>query len=218
VTLGLAVLVAFAVLGVIVATVAIFLQRGSGAADLSLAGLLRAYLYLGSLAGVIVFAAGLAALLSYILGAALGLAFVYGGSAQPAFPSAAPAQLYIFGGDEPAGFLRVRQAEDLVRGGTFVLFGTVFWALHWLARGIGSAQHSGGLHRTYLLLGTAVFGLGTAALLPFGVYQALSHVLITTTPGSFRQGVGETLPSGLAALALWTVYLGSVVRSQRMPA
>src|SRR5256885_14669617 len=57
--------------------------------DLSLGGLLRLYLYLASLAGVIAFAIGLAGIISYILAAAFGLDVIYGGprpNIQPAFP------------------------------------------------------------------------------------------------------------------------------------
>ena len=50
------VLTALGVLGAIGLLVVLFLQRGRDGMDLSLGGLLRVYLYLASLAGVIAFA------------------------------------------------------------------------------------------------------------------------------------------------------------------
>src|SRR2546423_9842821 len=84
------VLVALGVLGAIALLVVLFLQRGRDGMDLSLGGLLRIYLYLASLAGVIAFAIGLAGLISYVLAAAFGVNVVYGGDTSPR-PAIAPA-------------------------------------------------------------------------------------------------------------------------------
>src|SRR4029077_19523750 len=147
------VLTALGALGAIALLVVLFLQRGRDGMDLSLGGLLRIYLYLASLAGVIAFAIGLAGIISYVLASAIGLDAIYGGprpSIQPAFPQQVcppgtpcpPPVNFV-----PAPDDRVRQqAEDLVRGVTFVIFGGVFWAADWWARralgGVG-ARHSG---------------------------------------------------------------------------
>ena len=83
------VLTALGVLGAIGLLVVLFLQRGRDGMDVSLSGLLRLYLYLASLAGVIAFAIGLAGIIAYVLAAAFGLDVIYGGprpSIQPAFP------------------------------------------------------------------------------------------------------------------------------------
>jgi hypothetical protein len=83
------VLTALGVLGAIALLVVLFLQRGRDGMDLSLGGLLRVYLYLASLAGVIAFAIGLAGIIAYVLAAAFGLDVIYGGprpNIQPAFP------------------------------------------------------------------------------------------------------------------------------------
>src|SRR6266550_3328311 len=117
------VLTALGVLGAIGLLVVLFLQRGRDGMDLSLGGLLRLYLYLASLAGVIAFAIGLAGIIAYVLAAAFGLDVIYGGprpNIQPAFPIQVcppgticppPAQFV------PAPDDRVRQqAEDLIRG------------------------------------------------------------------------------------------------------
>src|SRR5438105_15884288 len=82
------VLTALGVLGAIGLLVVLFVQRGRDGIDLSLGGLLRLYLYLASLAGVIAFAIGVAGIISYVLAAAFGLAVIYGGARpniQPAF-------------------------------------------------------------------------------------------------------------------------------------
>ena len=223
------VLTALGVLGAIGLLVVLFLQRGRDGMDVSLGGLLRVYLYLASLAGVIAFAIGLAGIISYVLASAFGLDVIYGGprpSIQPAFPQQVcppgtpcppiPTQFV------PAPDDRVRQqAEDLVRGVTFVIFGGVFWAAHWAARrGLGRvSEHATGLYRAYLMLGTAIFGIATIALLPVGIYQALSFAVIPTEPNTFyRPGAGDALSGGLAALPLWLAYLWLVLRAIRTTA
>jgi hypothetical protein len=218
------VLTALGVLGAIGLLVVLFLQRGRDGMDLSLGGLLRVYLYLASLAGVIAFALGLAGLISYVLAAAFGLDVVYGGQPQRPIPAIAPLcapnvpcppdvtiQPLI-----PDDRIR-RQTEDLVRGVTFVIFGGVFWAAHWWARRAlaGVADRASGLHRAYLILGTAIFGIATIALLPMGIYQALSFAIVPPDQFSFRPGAGEALSGGLAALPLWLAYLWLVQRALR---
>lgn len=221
------VLTTLGVLGAIGLLVVLFLQRGRDGLDVSLGGLLRVYLYLASLAGVIVFAIGLAGIISYVLAAAFGLDAIYGGprpNPQPAFPaqvcppgttcppSPLPPQFV------PAPDDRVRQqAEDLVRGVTFLIFGGVFWAAHWWARRAltGIADRVGGLSRAYLILGTAIFGIATIALLPMGIYQALSFAIVPADQFTFRPGAGEALSGGLAALPLWLTYLWLVQRALR---
>ena len=219
------VLTALGVLGAIGLLVVLFLQRGRDGMDLSLGGLLRVYLYLASLAGVIAFAIGLAGIISYVLAAAFGLDVVYGGEVPRPVPAIAPVcapnttcppfmpfpQQVI-----PDERLR-RQTEDLVRGVTFVIFGGVFWAAHWWARRAlaGVADRASGLHRAYLILGTAIFGIATIALLPMGIYQALSFAIVPPDQFSFRPGAGEALSGGLAALPLWLAYLWLVQRALR---
>src|SRR5438132_13223649 len=86
------VLTALGVLGAIGLLVVLFVQRGRDGMDLSLGGLLRLYLYLASLAGVIAFAIGVAGIISYVLAAAFGLDVIYWGSRPqlgPAFPGQA---------------------------------------------------------------------------------------------------------------------------------
>src|SRR6266704_3649610 len=220
------VLTALGVLGTIGLLVVLFLQRGREGMDLSLGGLLRVYLYLASLAGVIAFAIGLAGIISYVLAAAFGLDVVYGGEVPRPLPAIAPVcapnttcppfmtpfpQQVI-----PDERLR-RQTEDLVRGVTFVIFGGVFWAAHWWARRAlaGVADRASGLDRAYLILGTAIFGIATIALLPMGIYQALSFAIVPPDQFSFRPGAGEALSGGLAALPLWLAYLWLVQRALR---
>jgi hypothetical protein len=214
------VFVALGILGGIALLVVLFLQRGREGLDLSLGGLLRVYLYLASLAGMIAFAIGLAGIVSYVLAAAFGLDLVYGGQVpRPAIaPLCAPNTPCppfpqpIF----PDPHTR-QQTDDLVRGVTFVIFGGVFWGAHWWARRAlaGVGDRASGLHRAYLILGTAIFGIATIALLPMGIYQALSFAIVPPDQFSFRPGAGEALSGGLAALPLWLAYLWLVQRALR---
>ena len=223
----LGVLTALAVFGGIVLLVVLFLQRGREGIDLSLGGLMRVYLYLASLAGVVVFAVGLAGVLTYVLSAAFGLDVIYGGPRppiEPAFPVQVcpPGQTCPPFSTPPGRFVaddRVRQqGEDLVRGVTFLIFAAIFWGAHWWARRALSpvGERESLLFRSYLILGTAIFGIATIALLPTGIYQALSFAVINA-PGTFRQGAGEALGGGLAALPIWLIYLWLVQRVLRAP-
>ena len=107
-----------------------------------------------------------------------------------------------------------------MRGITQLVFGGIFWGAHWAARKgiVGGDERSSGLYRSYLILGTAVFGIATIVLLPTGVYQALSQALITPQLGTFRQGAGESLAGGLGTLPIWLLYLWLVRRALRAPA
>ena len=220
----LGVLTAFAVLGGLVLVAVLFMQRGRDGVDLSIGGLLRAYLYLGSLAGVVVFAVGVAGILSYVLAAGFGLDVIYGGPApQPAIapapcpPNTVCPPIEVF--RSPIDDRVRRHGEDLVRGVTFLLFGGVFWVAHWLARrNLGRADEAlSGLHRAYLMLGTAIFGIATIALLPMGIFQALSFAVMPTEPNVYyRPGAGDALSGGLAALPIWLAYLWLVLRTIRL--
>jgi hypothetical protein len=223
----LGVLTALAVLGGIVLLVVLFLQRGREGIDLSLGGLMRVYLYLASIAGVVVFAVGLAGVITYVLSAAFGLDVIYGGprpQVEPAFPVQVcpPGQTCPPFATPPGRFVapddRLRQqGEDLVRGVTFLVFGAIFWGAHWWARrAVSPLERESLLFRSYLMLGTAIFGIATIALLPTGIYQALSFAVVNV-PGTFRQGAGEALGGGLAALPIWLVYLWLVQRVLRAP-
>ena len=64
------ILTTLGVLGLIALGVVAFVQRGQGGLDLSLRGLLRLYLYVASLVGVVVFTLGVAGILSFVLAAA----------------------------------------------------------------------------------------------------------------------------------------------------
>src|SRR5712691_10317522 len=212
------VLTALGVVGAIGLLIVLFLQRGRDGMDLSLGGLLRVYLYLASLSGVIAFSFGLAA--------AFGVDVIYGGQPpQPVPMTVAPCPPNVAactpGPVPPPVFIKdnrvQQQAQDLVRGVTFVIFGGVFWGAHWWARRTlaGVAERASGLHRAYLSLGTAIFGIATIALLPMGIYQALSFAIVPPDQFSFRPGAGEALSGGLAALPLWLAYLWLVQRALR---
>ena len=220
----LGVLTAFAVLGGLVLVAVLFVQRGRDGVDLSIGGLLRAYLYLGSLAGVVVFAVGVAGILAYVLAAGFGLDVIYGGPVpQPAIapapcpPNTVCPPIEVF--RSPIDDRARRHGEDLVRGVTFLIFGGIFWVAHWLARrNLGRADEAlSGLHRAYLMLGTAIFGIATIALLPMGIFQALSFAVMPTEPNVYyRPGAGEALSGGLAALPIWLAYLWLVLRTIRL--
>ncbi len=110
-----------------------------------------------------------------------------------------------------------RRADDLIRGITFTVFGALFWGAHFYARRgvMGADELTSGLRRGYLLLGTVIYGVATVILLPTGIYQALSYLILPTDTGAFRQGVGDSLPGGLVTLPIWLIFLWLVVRDVR---
>lgn len=215
------------IVGLIALGVVAFVQRGQGGLDLSLRGLLRVYLYLASLVGIIVFTLGIAGIAAYILAATFGRDVIYGGPPPQPEPAIAPAcppnttcpPSFNFPPRTIPDERERRQQEDLVRGVTQLVFGGIFWGAHWAARRgiVGGDEKASGIYRAYLILGTAIFGIATIVLLPTGIYQALSQALITAQPGTFRQGAGESLSGGIATLPIWLLYLWLVQRALRTP-
>ena len=217
----LTILIPVAVLAVFVIIGVIAFQRGRDGFDLSGNTVLRAYLYLGSFAGVIAVAFGLSALLNAGLASASGNEFVYGGAPAPLLR---PCPVGVDCPSPPTevampvqDLLERRRLEDLVRGGTFTVFGALFYGAHLAARnamyprGTTVADH-GGLRRAYLLLGTVVFGVGAIALLPAGVYQLLANAILPNSTGLYRPGVADSLTSGVVSLVFWLIYLRAVLR------
>ena len=216
----LSLLIPVALVAVIVIIAVLAFQRGREGFDLSGNAVLRAYLYLGSFAGVIAVAFGLSALLNAVLATALGNELIYGATPairgcpigvdcpSPPFQVAQPAQ----------DVLDRRRLEDLVRGVTFSAFGALFYIAHLWARRSSSVTGGdhGGLRRAYLLLGTVVFGIGAVALLPAGVYQALANTILPSSSiGLYRPGVADTLTGGVVSLVFWLVYLRAVLQDAR---
>jgi hypothetical protein len=218
------VLAPIAILGTIALIVVLFLQRGRDM-DLSPRSVLRLYLYIASLAGVVVLAIGLASTVNFSIAGIAGDPLIYGGPGPiPARPACPPGkECPEQSAEERERYERQqlqererRRNEDLIRGLTFAVFGGVFWGAHWAARrGLGEAEPSMlGLRRGYLMLGTIVFGLATIILLPTGIYQVLSTALLPAPEGYFRPGA-DALGGGLVSLPLWLLYLRLVVREFR---
>lgn len=219
----LGILVPIAVLGLVILAAALIFRRGGEGLDLGPRGLLRLYLYVASLAGVVVLVIGLSGILQAGFAQAFGAGFVYGESPRPITapcpPGAVncPPQPPVDLDAQQRQQLERRRADDLIRGLTFAAFGAVFWAAHWTARrGVAGDDDGPRLPRGYYLLGTVVFGLATIILLPTGIYQGLSYLLLPAAPGTFRQGAGESLAGGVVSLPVWLTYLWLVVRDVRV--
>ena len=219
----LGVVVVVGVLGLIVGAIALVVRGGRGSVDLAPRTVVRLYLYVASLAGIVVLVVGLSGVLNAGFAAAFGNGFVYGDSARVAVPPSCPPGAVGCPPPQPDFDAQQRQqqdrrrADDLIRGLTFTVFGAAFWGAHWVARrGVTAASETqSALHRSYLLLGTVVFGLSTIVLVPTGIYQALSYAILPAVPNTFRQGVGDSLAGGLVTLVVWLIYLWLVVRDVR---
>lgn len=222
------VLIPAAILGSIALVILLVVQRIRGGIELSPRGLLRLYLYIASLAGIVVLTIGLASVVNYGLARAVGNEFIYGGPGPVGVARACPPGTAEKGCVEPTAEQleqqRVQQKlqtdrrrdEDLIRGITFTFFGAIFWTAHWAARrGIGDADvAASALRRGYLMLGTVVFGLCTIVMLPTGIYQALANVLLNTPTDLFRQGA-DALGGGIVSLPIWLIYLRLVTTEFR---
>jgi hypothetical protein len=214
------------VLGVIVGAIVLAMRGGRGGLDWAPRTLVRLYLYIASLAGIIVLVVGLSGVLTVGFAAVFGNGFVYGDSSTiapvPACPVTDPNVKCTPGAQPDFNALRLREldrrrADDLIRGITFTVFGALFWGAHFYARRgvIGTEELASGLRRGYLMLGTVIFGIATVILLPTGIYQALSYLILPADQGVYRQGAGDSLPGGLVTLAVWLIYLWLVVRDLR---
>jgi len=219
-------LIPAAILGLIV--FALVAMRGRGGADLSPAGLLRLYLYLASLAGVLVFVIGAASLVNVGFAVTVGNDFTYGrppemsafaGPCPPNTPECEAVRARELASNPRERMLEQRdrrRGDDLVRGLTFSVFGALFWAAHWFARrSFGADSLASTLRRGYFMSGTLLFGLVTVVLLPWGIYQALSTAILPPAPDQFNAGIADTLGGGIAALPIWLIYLRLVVRDVR---
>lgn len=223
----LGVLATVGILGAIVGAIVLAVRGGRGSLDLAPRNLVRVYLYVASMAGIIVLVVGLSGVLTAGFAAAFGNSFVYGDtsviSPAPACGPVTDPNLKCVPGSTPDFAAQQqreqdrRRADDLIRGVTFTVFGALFWGAHYAARRgvMASDELTSGLRRGYLMLGTVIFGIATVILLPTGIYQALSYVILPAANGVFRQGAGDSLPGGLVTLPVWLIYLGLVVRDLR---
>lgn len=217
------VLFPIAALAILVVLAVLFFQRRE-TVDLSPPSLLRAYLYLASLAGILTLTIGLASLANVGLARALGDQVIYGGSPVKPAPQFCPPGSVTC--PEPVVDLarqrqqeqeqrERRRAEDLLRGVTFTAFGALVWGAHRAARrGLDGTAEASGVRRAYLMLGTITFGLATVMLLPSGLYQALAGALLPGGEYDYRPAA-DSLGGGLACLPVWLGYLWTLRRDVR---
>jgi hypothetical protein len=230
------VLIPAAIIGAIALVIVLVVQRARGGTDFSPRALLRLYLYIASLAGLVVLTIGLASVVNYGLAAVAGDEFIYGGPPRAFVATGPRCPPGAVGCTEPTPEQQAqiarqqeqvqrqqeqqrerRRNEDLIRGITFSVFGGLFWVAHWAARrGLGEEEMAG-LRRGYLMLGTIVFGLGTIVLLPTGIYQGLVNVILPSSDNVFRQGA-DALGGGIVSLPIWLLFLRLVVTEFRQPA
>jgi hypothetical protein len=223
----LGVLGTVAVLGVIVGAIVLAMRGGRAGIEWAPRTLVRMYLYIASMAGIIVLVVGLSGILTVGFAATFGNAFVYGdtsafGPVPACGPVTDPTLKCVPGATQDIAAQQQREqdrrrADDLIKGITFTVFGALFWGAHYAARRgvMGSDEVASGLRRGYLMLGTVIFGIATVILLPTGIYQALSFLILPAANGVYRQGAGDSLPGGLVTLPIWLIYLWLVVRDLR---
>ncbi len=211
------IVVASGVICTVVLALLLIFRRDLVDVDLSGRSLLRLYLLLASLAGVITVAIGVARLLDWGAASAFGLETVYGRPPviQPCPPGQCPdpAQLAVQYQHER----EQRYAGDLLAGLTLAIFGLLFYGGHKLARRmVGGEEEGSALKRAYVVLGTFVFGLSAIVLLPVGVYQALAMWLLPVREDVYVSGIAESLSGGIVATPIWLYYLVRMARGARV--
>lgn len=202
------ILVAAAVFGVVALTLLLIFRKDLLGVDLGTRSMLRLYLYIASLAGVILVVIGVAAIIDWGAANVFGVVAVYGRPGiDPYAPASASAQM--------AEQNALRSQMDVLRGITLAVVGALVWGGHRFARRLvaDGDENASLLRHAYDVLGTFVFGLGTIVLLPVGIYLALSAALLTPGAGAFMQGFGDSLAGGIVCLPVWLVYLFSVIRA-----
>lgn len=213
------VLILAGVVGAIALLLLMVFRRDLVGVDLSARSLLRLYTFVASLAAAIVFTVGATWILDGAMASVFGKEAVYG---RPPVEMVCPVSEKC---PDPAQLARqyeherdLRRDQNLIGGATLAIFGAIFWAGHHFAgRAFAHAdEKASALRRSYLTLGTFVFGLATLALLPVGVYQALSVVLLQPGPDVYKPGLADSLSGGIVALPIWLLYLMPLVRTYRL--
>jgi hypothetical protein len=224
----LTILIPAAILGALVLGAIVVSQRGIGALDASPRTLLRVYLYLGSLASVVVLVFGLSQTITGALGA-VAPEFTYGtplvpgavrvvapcppGVQCPPQPDAAEAALQQRQEHER------RTRDSMLQGLTMAIAGALFWLVHWYGRRQieGIDERASALARGYFILGLAIFGVVSIAMVPTAAYSALRYFILPTGPfEGFRPGAGESLAAALVVVPAWLIYLRIVLADYRL--
>ena len=214
------ILAPIAVVAVIAVAVVLFLQRGAAGLDTSPRGLLRLYLYLGSLVSILVLVFGLSATLTGVIGS-ISPDFAFGTppAARPALPPGAPPEAVARFGERPSPQEQNerRTRESLLQGITSAVAGLLFWAVHrYGRRQLETADERVSLiRRGYYLSGVVIFGIASIILLPVAIYNVLRYFLIPVGQFDFRPGAGDPLAGALAVVPAWLIYLSIVLRELR---
>ncbi len=212
------VLLVASIFGIVALSALLVFRRDLVGVDLGTRSLLRLYLYLASLAGVVLVVVGVAALVDWAAAQVFGVEAIYGRPGmQPGEPDFVTAM---------AQQNELASRMDVLRGLTLGSFGLLVWAGHRFVRSRVSDpdEETSALRRAYDVLGMFVFGAATVILLPVGVYLALSKALLAAGELAYVQGFGDSLAGGIASAPVWLVYLMRVMRAAskrpetRMPA
>ncbi len=186
--------------------------------------LLRLYLEVAALTGMLFFAVEFAGQVEWGLGEAFGLDAVYGSvptfqtlsptahCAPPTAPICQPAdvQRELWFADRSR-----RHAEDLARGAIFAAVAALFSAAHFaLRRGLlVEEERRSLLRRAHLVVGLIVFGLATAIYLPPGISLLVDRLAYPRFENS--GGIGVSLAFGISTLVVWLLYVALFVADLR---
>jgi hypothetical protein len=105
--------------------------------------------------------------------------------------------------------------DDIIRGGTLMVVGGLFWGLHRFGRRALAGRDAAAeryfiqSQATITLVITGIIGLLSLAV---GAYQLLRYMIIVPDEFGGRQAPGETVAVALVFVPVWLLWLNAVVR------
>ena len=223
VSLVVAILVALLIVGI----AGFFLLRsriGEGV-HLNQRLLLRVYMHLGTLAGMVLLAAGAAGLVRAGLGATLGYNFSY----YPQYvsyprpvlpPGTTPAETPTTAEQQQARAVGLERAykEGLLNGISYTLVGLIVWGAHVIGRRklTYTTEADTVLERAYVLLIVFIFGIVMLVNLPQAVFETLRfYILKPLDDFSQPNPPGDNVSWATVSLPIWVRYLFVLIRDVR---
>ena len=204
--------------------------RSGEAVSIPLRLLLRAYLYLISIASIVILVIGLSALIQAGLSAALGQEFSYNPTyfrvideprPRPIAPGEEFAEDTLQSPEErkaarEEGLDRAFK-EGVLNGLSFTLVGAVVLGLHvWSRRRMESEEERAGtFNRVYLILLLVIFSIVALILLPSAIYDTLRYYILESGDEFSRVRPGDGLAGAIVTVPVWAYYLSATLRALR---
>jgi len=110
--------------------------------------------------------------------------------------------------------------DDLIQGGTLMVVGGLFWALHRGGRRAVAGRDPDAercfaqSQTTIMLVVTGIVGLMSVAV---GAYELLRYIIVVRDEFGGRQAPGEAIAAALVFVPAWLSFLSAVIRRSGQP-